>query len=82
MTIEIEEKVAALLVRLRAQAAVRQMPFETYLEQLIEPLPPTESMVGTLDEFDRVLDELAAGKSNAPSLPTDFSRDDIYVDHN
>jgi hypothetical protein len=36
----------------------------------------------TLEEFDRILDELAAGPTAVRSLPADFSRADIYVDHN
>jgi hypothetical protein len=32
------------------------------------------------EEFDRLLDDLPAGVS-APHLPNDFSRADIYTDH-
>jgi len=33
------------------------------------------------EEFDRDMDELAAGLEELPILPEDFSRADIYVDH-
>jgi predicted DNA-binding antitoxin AbrB/MazE fold protein len=32
------------------------------------------------DEFDRLLDELASGPTLSP-LPVDFSRLDVYTDH-
>jgi predicted DNA-binding antitoxin AbrB/MazE fold protein len=32
------------------------------------------------EEFDRLLDELASGPA-LPHLPSNYSRDDIYVDH-
>ena len=37
-----------------------------------------ESKHFSLDEFDRMLDELAL---DVPPLPADFSRADIYLDH-
>lgn len=38
--------------------------------------------VSSLEDLDAVLDELAVAPLNAPSLPADFSRADIYADHN
>jgi len=38
---------------------------------------PTSS----LEEFDRDMDELTAGMEGLPVLPRDFSRADIYTDH-
>jgi len=42
---------------------------------------PDQTAEMPLDEFDRWLDELSAGTERLPSLPTDFSRADIYQDH-
>jgi hypothetical protein len=35
----------------------------------------------TAEEFDRLLDEFSAGLPALPSLPNDFSRVDIYGEH-
>jgi hypothetical protein len=35
----------------------------------------------SFDEFDRLLDELSESTEAFPSLPVDFSRHDIYADH-
>ncbi len=35
----------------------------------------------SLEEFDRLLDELSEGLPPLPPLPADFSRADIYEDH-
>jgi hypothetical protein len=43
-------------------------------------LPRTNGSI-TLEEFDRVLDELTALPAATGSLPADFSRADIYADH-
>lgn len=44
---------------------------------------PGESATGPLsaDEFDRVLDQISEGTATLPSLPEDFSRRDVYADH-
>ena len=82
MTIEIEENIADLLTKLGAQALARRMSFHAYLGQFVEPAQRATNGNASIEEFDRVLDELAAGPPGAPSLPADFSRADIYVDHN
>lgn len=81
MQIEVEEKIVYLLDRIRAQAASRSVPFDAYLEQFVELWDRTVNGVASLAEFDLVLDELAAQPCSAPSLPADFSRADIYADH-
>ena len=83
MQMDVEPKIVDLPKKLRAQAAERCMPLDAYLEQFVEA-EPAGALNGTisLDDFDRVLDELAAAPTNAPSLPADFSRSDIYADHN
>ncbi len=35
----------------------------------------------SLEEFDRILDEITAQPMPVKSLPIDFSRADIYADH-
>ncbi len=40
-----------------------------------------ESKQMDLAEIDRILDELAEGGENLPPLPSNFSREDIYFDH-
>ena len=82
MTIEIDEKVADVLSKLRAQALARRMSLDVYLAQFVEPAQPALSGNASVEELDRMLDELAAGPLGAPSLPADFSRADIYADHN
>jgi hypothetical protein len=32
-------------------------------------------------EFERLLDELSEGLTSIPTLPTDWSRADVYADH-
>src|SRR5207249_3680765 len=41
-----------------------------------QDLPPL-----TLEEFDQLLDELSEGMPAVPPLPANFSRADIYLDH-
>ncbi len=81
MQIEIENKIIDVLEKLRAQAAAQQMPFDTYLGQFVEADQAAPGDAITLEEFDRILDEVSATPPNAPPLPTDFSRADIYTDH-
>jgi len=75
--------------KLREKAAGYGKSLESYLEELAErevlgtnsaALPVAEREI-SLDEFDLLLDELSEGLPLLPSLPADFSRKDIYVDH-
>lgn len=79
MKIEIEENVVGVLAKLRAQASARSMQLDAYLEQFVEP-NETNGHV-SLAEFDEVLDELDALPPPGSSLPADFSRADIYAEH-
>ena len=81
MQIEMENKIVEVLAKLRTQAAARRMPLDVHLEQFVEPDSATAGAAVSLEEFDRVLDELAALPPGMGSLPADFSRADIYVDH-
>ncbi len=81
MQIEMEQTVVEVLAKLRTQAAARRMPLDVYLEQFVEPDLAAASEAVSLQEFDRILDELAALPPPPGSLPADFSRADIYADH-
>lgn len=82
MQVELEDTIADILKRLQSQAAARHLPFDVYLRQFVEPDANgyVEETL-TLDEFDQALDELAARPPGVTSLPAEFSRADIYADH-
>jgi hypothetical protein len=71
---------------LREKAALAGQTLETYLEQLAQNDAGDKggalASSGQLsdEEFDQLLDALSAGPTLAP-LPADFSRADIYTDH-
>jgi hypothetical protein len=71
--------------RLREKATRTGQTLETYLEQLARHDAEAANGAGTTqalsdDEFNRLLDELAEGPA-LPPLPADFSRSDLYADH-
>jgi hypothetical protein len=72
--------------RLREQANLAGQTLEVYLAQLAEHAARqtngTTASTGSLgdEEFDRLLDELATGPT-LPHLPGDFSRAEVYADH-
>ena len=83
VTLTLSADVARLL---QAKATRSGKTLEAYLAALAEqdaqsssPLMamPTEM---PLDEFERLMDELSDGPP-LPRLPDDFSRADIYADH-
>jgi hypothetical protein len=82
MVVELEEKIVDVLAKLQSQAAARSMPFDAYLAQFVADEPAVANGGLALDEFDLVLGQLAAEPPKAPPLPADFSRADIYADHN
>jgi hypothetical protein len=73
---------------LREKASRRGQTLETYLVQLAEREAADDATAVLIEsgqqltdsEFDRLLDELSDGP-RLPHLPTDFSRADIYSDH-
>jgi hypothetical protein len=74
--IEIDERVAEAL---RAQASVRELSLGAFLQQLAEAASPVNpTAVLTPADFDRSIDELV---SETGGLPSNFSRADIYADH-
>ena len=82
MLIEVDPKSAALIERLRKEAAARQMTLDTYLQTLVEPEPVAEPASSSDPaELDRLIDEFSEPIPGARPLPADFSRADIYSDH-
>ncbi|HET6884264.1 MAG TPA: hypothetical protein VFI31_29195 [Pirellulales bacterium] len=84
VTLTLPSDVARLL---EAKASRSGKTLETYLaslaEQDVQSSSPLTAMPTdiSLDEFDRLLDELSDGPP-LPRPPEDFSRADIYADHN
>ena len=73
--IEIEERIAAAL---RAQADVRDISLQAFLQRIVETASPFNSPPALpLEDFERSIEELA---TESPVLPNDFSRADIYTD--
>jgi hypothetical protein len=86
-TITLEDQAASALEILRAQAAARGMPLENYLQLLAQS---SDQFLGaaarsphslTKSEFSQWLIDLSAGMPPVPPLPADFSRADLYDDH-
>ena len=76
--IEIEQDTAE---RLAEKAKSTGISVDSLLNNLLDTSDLTARDAVTLEQFDRILDELAAGPENIPALPSDFSRADIYLDH-
>jgi hypothetical protein len=72
---------------LQAQAAARNMPLDRYLRALADNsdriLGPASKSPHDLtpSEFTQWLIDVAADMPDIPPLPADFSRADIYSDH-
>lgn len=67
---------------LQANALARKLSLEEYLRSLAV----TDSLINppsnfSLEEFEKDMDALADGLESLPVLPDDFSRADIYADH-
>lgn len=75
--IELDEQTAE---RLRAVAESRGMSVEAYLRRLAETMAPSNPDPVSNEEFEQLLDEVSEGLNLQP-LPSDFSRADIYLDH-
>lgn len=76
--IEIEQDTAE---RLAEKAKSTGISVDSLLNNLLDTSDLTPRDAVTFEEFDRILDELAADPEDIPPLPTDFSRADIYLDH-
>ena len=67
---------------IRDNAEAEGVTVDAYLRAVVEASPnsePADQM--SLAEVETVLDELAAGGENLPPLPENFSREDMYFDH-
>ena len=74
--IQVDKKVAEML---RAQAEARQLPLSEFLQRLaLSNLPLNSPPPLSEGEWNRIIDEAS---SDSPRLPHDFSRKDIYFDH-
>jgi len=63
-----------------APDAIPRRPEKTARPAPVEALPITADSIQTWPSFP-FLDALAAGLPELPPLPTDFSRTDIYGEH-
>jgi hypothetical protein len=77
--IEVEQETAD---RLAEKAEAKGMSVDDLLKRMLDKMDSVPLTELTLEEFDRILDELAAGSEHLPALPADLSQADIYLDHN
>jgi hypothetical protein len=82
MTIEVDDRTAKLISELRRQAEAKGMSLDAYLERMLK----ADDLTGnpdaiTAQQFDQLLDELSGDLPPLDPLPDDFSRADIYTDH-
>lgn len=82
MTIEVDDRTAKLIAQMREQARARGLSLAAYLETVLkadqgvkDPAPMSA------EEFEQALRDLAADLPALDPLPADFSRADIYIDH-
>ncbi len=82
MIVEVEERTAEVLSTLRAQADARKMSLDEHLRLFAEAgdVSATNSHLSG-EEFDQLLDQISEGLPSLHSLPADFSRKDIYAEH-
>jgi hypothetical protein len=67
---------------LHANAKAQGLSVDAYLRALLGLSSGERALVDMSDEnFDALMEEFAAGTEHVPPLPPDFSRDDIYSDH-
>lgn len=79
--VQLDSEAMEVLSALQLQADARHQSLASYLRMLASPNMLTPSRPMTADEFERELDKLAAEADDSPLLPADFSRADIYLDH-
>jgi hypothetical protein len=83
VTISLPPEKEAML-RERAAAAGKEVPafVAEALDRMLDVSEPPAPPIRTAEEFDRALDEFfEENPEKLPSLPEDFSREDIYFDH-
>ncbi len=68
--------------RLSAQARAHGLSVDEYLKSILSDVGEGQrSGLMTLVDVDQVLDELSEGTEHLPPLSENFSREDIYFDH-
>ncbi len=67
---------------LHTHAKAQGLSVDAYLRALLG-LGSDENALADMSEkeFDALMEDFAKGTENVPPLPPDFSRDDIYSDH-
>ncbi|MEW6211692.1 MAG: hypothetical protein AB1631_25255 [Acidobacteriota bacterium] len=73
---EISEETAKTLL---AQAKARGLSVDDYLKSLLGVTAPNSAPEQTIEEFEADMKTMA--EKNLAPLPPDFSREDIYSDH-
>jgi hypothetical protein len=83
MMVELENGLVEVLNALKSQAEARGLSLEQYLLLFAEAGDATSGNGADLspEGFDQLLDELSEGLPPLPPLPADFSRRDIYSEH-
>ena len=87
-TVTLDEHAAQALEKLRRQAAALGIPFDRYLTDLAGTGERNSNSVADRSphhlsqaEFRQWLTDVSAGMPALPPLPVDFSRADLYDDH-
>jgi len=63
------------------QAKAQRLSVDEYLNDLLSSAQASRSRPMSLAEIDQILNELSEGTGGLPPLPGNFSREDIYFDH-
>ncbi len=81
--LSLDEPSVSALKTLGAQAAARGIPLAEHLRALAEWVARVDDAKPALDAeaFARWVAEIGAGGAGIEPLPSDFSRTDIYFDH-
>ena len=86
-TVTLDDPAARALFVLQDQAMAKHLPLDRYLQALADnsdrllSLPRRSPHDLSAVEFAQWLKDLSAGMPDVPPLPADFSRMDIYDDH-
>lgn len=80
-TVQVDEKTAAALAVLQSRAEQNRLPLDELLRGLAETLPEATNGPAACTDWEAELDDLAAESDDVPPLPVDFSRADIYAEH-
>lgn len=78
--IDLDNETVEIIRRLESRAAAQAVSLAEYLARLAE-YDENPVFDDSLEAFERNLKALSDGLEGLPSLPPDFSREDIYADH-